>query len=267
MERLIQFTKIEAAGNDFVFLDATEININVQIVKQLCTRRFGIGADGLIVMDGLHMRYYNADGSEGRMCGNGLRAAVLFSYIQGLVPRGEFVQLEAEDGAHLVKIESPDDIIVEIIEDPDSFFIPNLNDKLPEDIAVSGFFNTGVPHLVLKVSGDLQKTDVSGIGKKIRFDSTFAPDGTNVNFITVTDNNFIQIRTYERGVEEETLACGTGAVAAFLAAAPEKDGPVTVQSRGGQLEIFRKEKHLFLDGSARITFVGSTVVESGNNLI
>lgn len=265
MERLIHFTKIEAAGNDFIFLDAAVIN--TQIVKQLCDRHFGIGADGVIVMTNLQMRYYNADGSEGNMCGNGLRAAVLYSYIQGLIPRGELVRLKAEDGEHLAKIENPDNISVEIIDDSDSFFIPNLQEKLPENLTVLGFFNTGVPHIVLKVLGDLQKVDVNGIGKKIRFDSTFAPDGTNVNFITVSDTNFIRIRTYERGVEEETLACGTGAVAAFLAAASENNEPVTVQSRGGQLTIFRKEKHLFLNGSARITFVGQTVLEGGNNSI
>jgi len=267
MERLIQFTKIEAAGNDFIFLDAAEININAQIVKQLCARHFGIGADGLIVMDGLHMRYFNADGSRGNMCGNGLRAAVLFSYIKGLIPRGEFVQFEAEDGTHLAQINSPDDISVEIIEYPDAFFVPDLTGKLPIDISVLGFFNTGVPHLVLKVSADLEKTDVRELGKKLRFDLTFAPDGTNVNFISISNSNSIQIRTYERGVEEETLACGTGAVAAFLAAFPAKDKLATVQSRGGRLKVFQKEKHLFLNGTARITFVGSTVVKNESNSI
>jgi len=265
MERLIQFTKIEAAGNDFIFLDATETDINVPIVQWLCKRHFAVGADGLVLMDGLRMRYFNADGSEGSMCGNGLRAAVLFLYVQGLIPGGEYVQLEAEDGKHLVKIESPEDISVEIIEQPDAFFVPDLKDKLPENISVLGFYNTGVPHLVLQVSGALHKTDVSRLGKKIRFDSTFEPEGTNVNFITVSDSGSIQIRTYERGVEEETLACGTGAVAAFLAVASQESTRISVKARGGTLNVFRKEKHLFLNGNARITFFGQTVVENGNS--
>ncbi len=264
MERLIQFTKIEAAGNDFIFLDATDIPVDAQIAKQLCARHFSVGADGLIFMNGLHMRYFNADGSEGNMCGNGLRAAVLFSYIQGLIPHREFVELEASDGKHLVRINTPDDISVEVIEDPNSYFIPDLSGKITADLSVLGFFNTGVPHLVLKVSGDLQKTDVSGIGKKLRFDSTFEPEGTNVNFITISDDRSIQIRTYERGVEEETLACGTGAVAAYIATVSEDNVAANIQAKGGRLKVFKEETRLFLNGAARIAFVGQTVVEIEN---
>lgn len=262
---MIRFTKIEAAGNDFIFLNTAETAVDAGIAKKMCARHFSIGADGLIFMDGLRMRYFNADGSEGEMCGNGLRAAVLFSYIQGLIPRGKYVQLRAEDGKHLAKIENPDDISVEVIENSASYMKPDLDGTLPEEIAVLGFFNTGVPHLVLQVSGDLQQTDVNGIGKKLRFDSTFAPDGTNVDFITVSDTNSISIRTYERGVEEETLACGTGAVAAFLAVASDGSKALNIEARGGRLKVFKEDKHLFLNGGARIAFVGQTVVDINNS--
>ena len=265
MERLIPFTKIEAAGNDFIFVDTTDEPVNAHLVKQLCTRHFSIGADGLILMDGLRMRYFNADGSEGSMCGNGLRAAVLFSYIKGKIPRRKFVRFEAKDGMHRVRMNTPNDISVEIIDHRDSFFMPALNGHLDKDFTVMGFFNTGVPHVVLKVSADLRKTDVEGIGKKIRFDSTFEPEGTNVNFITVSDDSDIQIRTYERGVEKETLACGTGAVAAFLALEPKKGSPLTIQAKGGRLTVYRDKERLFLNGSARISFVGQAILEDGKS--
>ena len=266
MEQLIQFTKIEAAGNDFIVIDKTGIGeekFTSTHIRQLCHRRRSVGADGLILMDGLRMQYYNADGSSGAMCGNGLRSAVLFAYVQGLIPRATEVSIQADDGNHLTWIQNPQDITVEIKYESDSYTKPSLGNRLPEGVSVLGFYNTGVPHLVLSVSDDLNDVDVSGIGKKLRFDSTFYPDGTNVNFISVSEDGAVQLRTYERGVEDETLACGTGAVASALATTNgyiNEGTKVQVQALGGLLTISRNQGKLYLNGAANISFVGQITI-------
>lgn len=263
MSRLIQFTKIEATGNDFIFIDAADLqgmDFNPQMVVHLCERHLSIGADGLIVMDGLCMKYYNADGSTGAMCGNGLRAATLFSYISEKIPHNEDVELIADDGAHMVHIHNPEQITVEIKEQPTTKSKLLPQESLPENIAVLGFYNTGVPHLVLSVERDLDQVEVKKIGKKIRFDSTFRPNGTNVNFLMAIKDNELQLRTYERGVEDETLSCGTGAVASALAYS-DKEEKIKVRTRGGILTVVRSRDKLFLKGGARIAFMGQVAYD------
>jgi len=258
MSQLIQFTKIEATGNDFIFIDVDDlqgVEFNPKMAVHLCERHLAIGADGLIVMDGLRMKYYNADGSIGAMCGNGLRAATLFSYVSGKIPHNEDVELMADDGAHLVHIQSPEQIKVEIIEQSptESRLLPQ--EKLPENLTVLGFYDTGVPHFVLSVERDLDQVDVKKIGKKLRYDSTFSPNGTNVNFLMPIKDDELQLRTYERGVEDETLSCGTGAVASALAYS-DREEEIKVRTRGGILTVVRSRDKLFLKGGARIAFIG-----------
>ncbi len=262
MQRGIPFTKIEATGNDFIVFDASDLEkggLPGTLIQKLCHRRFGIGADGVIIMNQLQMRYFNADGSVGEMCGNGLRAATRFAFEKKRVKPGREIRLLADDGLHGVALESENYIQVEILfhesEEPVQFNAQVFDSRL----SFLRFLNTGVPHVVLEVLGDLENIDVEKIGKKIRKHSTFAPKGTNVNFLKRLSSSKIQIRTYERGVEAETLSCGTGSVASALTLferSARSEQRLTVETRGGTLEVQRNKAGLFLSGPAHISFTG-----------
>ena len=270
MSRL-NFTKMVGAGNDFIVLKANPKRLNI-LAKRLCDRKTGIGADGMLVLEkskiaDFRMRIFNADGSEAEMCGNGLRCAVLFTGIK------RKVKAETIAGIHEGEITAKDRVKVRMEEPRDL--------KLNFPINVSGreikinFINTGVPHAVVLVEG-LGKIDVESLGSQIRYHDEFKPKGSNVNFIEVTDGNNIKIRTYERGVEGETLACGTGSVAAAiissLKAVPrlcsgQEDSKfkVDVHTRGGILKvefqkIGNKIKNVYLEGEAKIVFQGGIYV-------
>ncbi len=258
----IPFSKIEATGNDFIVVDARDLNwaeLQPIWIQKLCHRRFGIGADGVIVMNHLQMHYFNADGSVGEMCGNGLRAVTRFAFQHHWLEAGQAIQLRADDGLHRVVLHSEEAIQVEILihEDKEKIFF----DARPIDSRLTylRFINTGVPHVVLDVSGSLENIDVEKIGKKIRNHSTFAPKGTNVNFLKRLSPSRIRIRTYERGVEAETLSCGTGSVASAITVfeqSPQSAQTLTVVTRGGTLEVERDKTGLFLSGPAHISFTG-----------
>ncbi len=264
MDLLIQFTKIEASGNDFIMFNAAEIrgtSLTVDVVQNLCKAHTGIGADGIIVLRDKHMTYYNSDGSIGEMCGNGLRATTLFAYIQGLIPNNKFVELQVSDGIHSIKINNPEDILVEILHQKKNEVDISRFTDLPENTQVLGFFNTGVPHLVLEVEGPLDEIDVIESGRKIRFDPIFRPEGTNVNFVQKLSDGNVAMRTYERGVEDETLSCGTGAVACSLAYFKDiKNETLGINTKGGRLQVNRSDDKLFLQGAARIVFSGKIAV-------
>jgi len=278
MNRL-NFTKMVGAGNDFIVLEANSKGLNM-LAKKLCNRKTGIGADGMLVLEkskiaDLRMRIFNADGSVAEMCGNGLRCAVLFAGIK------RKVKVETIAGIYEGEITAKDRVKVKMEEPRDL--------KLNFPINISGreikanFINTGVPHTVVLVEG-LGKIDVDVVGSEIRYHSEFKPKGTNVNFAEITNGNNIKIRTYERGVEGETLACGTGSVAAAiissLKAAPRrslsraesrgsgKEGSkfkVNVYTRGGILKvefqkIGNKIKNVYLEGEAREVFKGEIIL-------
>ncbi|MDD5355898.1 MAG: diaminopimelate epimerase [Candidatus Omnitrophica bacterium] len=218
MAQKIEFTKLVASGNDFILLDLrnkhNKLNLKA-IARQLCNRKFGIGADGLLVLEkskkaGVKMRIFNPDGSEAQMCGNGARCVVYF--IARKSNANKAITVETKAGILKAKAHR-DNIEINMTEPKDI--------KLDSVIKVNNyplrinFINTGVPHVVILCDG-LEKIDVYHLGKLIRFHKAFKPQGTNADFIEPNGLAGIKIRTYERGVEEETLACGTGSVAGAI---------------------------------------------------
>jgi diaminopimelate epimerase len=229
----IQFHKYQGTGNDFVIVDnrdGTYSELTTDQVKFLCDRRFGIGADGLMMLnlkDGydFEMIYFNADGRESSMCGNGGRCLVKFAYDLGI--RKEMYRFIAVDGEHEAEIDI-DGII--------SLKMKNVNDIR----TTHGDFilDTGSPHYVKMVS-NLPDYDVYKKGKELRYNSAFAEQGINVNYVEQKSDDEIAVRTYERGVEDETFSCGTGVTAAALVCYHNENGfnEVTVHTRGGKLSV------------------------------
>ena len=243
----ISFIKMSGAGNDFIIIDKT-LNTGFILknndISRLCNRRNGIGADGIITISNLDgydfgMEYYNADGSTGTLCGNGARCAIKYAQISNRT-NGDTVRFLLNESEHSGEF-LPDGQIKFNLKPPEQIEDNGMVQFEGKTIPVS-FINTGSPHIVIEISGlpdeemrmDLEKVEVLAIGRKIRNDNEFAPGGTNVNFIKISDNK-IHIRTYERGVEDETLACGTGAVAAAIIGSKKFDlkPPVSLITKGG----------------------------------
>jgi diaminopimelate epimerase len=241
----LEFHKYEGAGNDFIIVDDRELKFPAMdhaFVHRLCDRRFGIGADGLMLLQSrpgydFSMVYYNADGKEGSMCGNGGRCIAAFAHKLGIA--GKKMKFVAVDGEHeavilespLVKLKMSD---VQSVESGSGFY----------------FLNTGSPHYVKYMSA-IGEIDVYAEGRKIRYNDRFRETGTNVNFVEDLGDHLF-VRTYERGVENETLACGTGVVASVVSRAfrDQISGPYTVPVRvaGGLLRVsLQKKESLFAD--------------------
>ena len=237
MDKLI-FLKMSGSGNDFIVIDNRDGRLDIEprtLAERICRRRMSVGADGLILVEpslqaDFRMRILNADGSEAEMCGNGARCVARFAEMLGIAgPHMAFETLagiiRAQVDGSRVKLQTsrPQEI------------------RLHQSIEVDGAMhqihsiNTGVPHAVLFCS-DLEAVPVRTLGRKIRFHPAFQPAGTNVDFATLLDERTLLIRTYERGVEDETLACGTGTVAAALVAAAlgMVSSPVEVRVRSGE---------------------------------
>lgn len=256
---------MNGSGNDFLlidnrrgFLDAGRLG---DFVPRVCARKISVGADGVILIEesaraNFRWRFFNADGSEAEMCGNGGRCAARFAVLKGIAPpRLSFETLagiiEAEVWGRRVKLQMPRPFGL----------------KLDLAVAVDGvdhalhFINTGVPHAV-EIVPEVDRIEVRELGRKIRFHDRFQPAGTNANFIQVLDRHHLQVRTYERGVEDETLACGTGSVAAALVAAAKglADPPVDVRTRSGELlkiHFQGREKEfdrVFLEGDTCLVY-------------
>ena len=253
------FEKYHGAGNDFLISDIrNHANpLTTDMISWLCDRHFGVGADGLILLEGsdthdFGMRYFNSDGNEATLCGNGGRCITAFAHRHGII--GMETRFLASDGEHHAVILSFDE---------DRYIISLGMGDVEAGKWEGGriFLDTGSPHLVIQAK-NLHEADIVGEGRKWRYDQAFAPGGTNVNFIEPSGNN-IHIRTYERGVEDETLSCGTGATAAAIAwallhAAPS---PVELMARGGTLRVsFRLDGNHFrdvrLEGPASFVFSG-----------
>lgn len=254
----IRFEKYQGAGNDFVLLDNRE-NIYDKItnsqVKKICTRHFGIGADGLMLLNkkegyDFEMVYFNADGNEGSMCGNGGRCIVQFASSLGL-KKSEYSFL-ATDGIHKAEIDLDKEISLKMND------VNNIEFSLDHYV-----LNTGSPHYV-KFVKDLTNFDVVDEGRKIRYSKPFAEKGINVNFVEMLHEDEIFVRTYERGVEDETLSCGTGVTASALVAAHNDNGfnRVEVKTKGGNLNVeFEKKseqefENIWLSGPATFVFSG-----------
>lgn len=259
----VNFYKYQGAGNDFVLIDNREGNVVLtpENIKQLCNRNVGVGSDGLMLLEkdskyDFYMRYFNADSSEVAMCGNGGRCIVLFAYHLGVITKT--TTFNSLDGVHTA----------EVIEDDGRTGVVKVKLIDVDEVAKYGddlFLNTGVPHYVqfVKFIGYI---DVQNEGSAIRYNESFKPNGTNANFVEITGEGAISVRTYERGVEGETLACGTGATAAAIATSFKYQPHITsfnVKVEGGELKInFEKikqgtYKNITLKGGAKFVFKGT----------
>jgi diaminopimelate epimerase len=229
----IAFTKYQGTGNDFVILDnraGTYTYLNTKQIRFLCDRRFGIGADGLMLLDkkdgyDFEMIYFNADGKPSSMCGNGGRCLVKFAHHSGIYKTNYF--FSAIDGDHHAEIELDGTVRLK------------MNDVKQVEKHVNHFIlNTGSPHYV-KPSVDINSINVVEAGRAIRYSPEFEKEGINVNFVELEEVDAIHVRTYERGVEDETYSCGTGVTAAALVFAHNDNGfnRVKVRTPGGRLSI------------------------------
>ena len=255
---LFTFYKYQGTGNDFIILDNRDGQIPALTTKQiskLCDRRFGIGADGLILLGkkegyDFEMIYYNADGNESSMCGNGGRCLVKFAYSMGIIKTT--YKFYAIDGDHEAEIDN-DNIVRLKMKDVDHV----------EHHSSYMLLNTGSPHFI-KFANDVANIDVVETGKEIRYSKHFTKEGVNVNFVETLDEDSIFVRTYERGVEDETLSCGTGVTAAALVSAHNENGfnRVEVKTPGGHLSVeYNKidEQHfenIWLCGPAELVYTG-----------
>ncbi|MCB0539130.1 MAG: diaminopimelate epimerase [Bacteroidetes bacterium] len=246
----MKFSKYQGTGNDFIMIDNRTLFFdkeNVEYIHQLCERRFGIGADGLILLEedkdvDFKMVYYNADGRKSTMCGNGGRCIVAFAKELGVINKKN-VLFRAIDGLHHAEI-----------EDKEVKLQMNVDEYLEQIDENSFFINTGSPHVV-KIVEEMPANFVEE-AKKIRHNERFNREGVNVNFITIKEDKY-QIRTFERGVEDETLSCGTGNVAAGIVLKNKLDKKIfKLATRGGFLEILFDESIVYLKGSAVKTFDG-----------
>ena len=267
---MLHFTKMSGAGNDFVLLDNRDgsLHLDAKTIALLCDRHRGIGGDGLLAVEpargdaDFRMRYYNRDGGEAEMCGNGARCFSRFA--SRLTGRSDAIRFETPAG--VIGAEPVGDAVRITMSEPAGL---KLNIDLPLDLknVTAHFVNTGVPHAVVFIDHGTSLDDVAveRLGSQIRHHQVFAPAGTNVNFAQKTDAHTIAIRTYERGVEAETLACGTGVVASAIIFRELTDAqsPVRVRVRGGDLlEVgFGKTttgyKNVTLTGPATFVFDGT----------
>ncbi len=255
---MLPFSKLQGTGNDFVIIDNRNKDFDAFIgnlkvpeaVKTICERKRAVGADGLILIENSNIadfkwKFFNSDGSTAEMCGNGARCAARFAFKKGIA--SEKMRFETEAGI-IDAVVSKRTVKVKLTE---PF---GLKANMEVEGIKGSFINTGVPHFVIFVD-DTEKVNVLDIGRKIRFSKAFRPQGTNVNFASFKEG-VLKIRTYERGVESETLACGTGAVASALLSSINYNiqSPVTVITASGEkLKVYfekegQKFKNVYLEG-------------------
>lgn len=258
----IQFVKYQGTGNDFILIDnrsGAYSNITEQQVNHMCNRHKGIGADGVMLLNNLadydfEMKYFNADGKESSMCGNGGRCIVKYARSVGIIK--DIYHFLAPDGEHVAEIDNDDRVRlkmkdIDLVENHSNYF----------------FVDTGSPHFV-KYVDDLNYYDVYHKGREIRNSSKFQEKGVNVNFVESLGPDEIYVRTYERGVENETLSCGTGVTASAVVSAHNDNGfnLVEVRTQGGKLIVeFDKldENHfenIWLCGPAEFVFTGTIII-------
>ncbi|HKX87354.1 MAG TPA: diaminopimelate epimerase [Flavobacterium sp.] len=256
------FYKYQGTGNDFVILDNRDETFpknDTKLIEFLCDRRFGIGADGLMLLENdestdFKMVYYNSDGNQSSMCGNGGRCLVAFAKKVGVIEND--TTFIAVDGLHHATIDENDIV---------SLQMKDVDEVQQHENHV--FLNTGSPHHVQLVE-DLHIFDVRNEGSKIRYSNLYGQVGSNVNFVTQTDENKFALRTYERGVENETLSCGTGATAVAIAMksiGKTDSSVIKLRVEGGELEVSFNEKNgfftqVFLKGPAKFVFAGTITI-------
>src|SRR5438876_11283364 len=264
---ILRFTKMNGAGNDFVLIDnrGGGVHLNRSQIVLLCDRHRGIGADGVLLLEkasnhvDFRMRYSNADGGEAEMCGNGARCFARFANKVA----GAEGKISYETPAGVVSAELAGDLVTLQMTEPTDLRL-SIPLRIGAEKRIVHFINSGVPHVVVRVTqvGDV---DVSREGSAIRYHEMFSPKGANVNFIEKRGADKVAVRTYERGVEDETLACGTGVVASALVFAVTENvkGPTTVIARGGDElhvgfdRIAKQFRNVTLTGPAEFAFEGT----------
>jgi len=263
----IPFSKMSGSGNDFILIDNRAKILDPDrlgdFVPRVCAPKVSVGADGVILIEGspkadFRWRFFNSDGSEAEMCGNGGRCAARFAVLRGIAREKLSFEtlagtIEAEVRGRRVKLQMVKPFGLEL----------DLAVPVDGETRSLHFLNTGVPHAVYFVP-EAAKVSVKDLGRKIRFHPRFQPAGTNANFVQPVDRKNIKVRTYERGVEDETLACGTGAVASALIAGAKGyvDSPVAVETSGGEILNIHFQKNeggfarVFLEGDTRLVYEG-----------
>ncbi len=263
--KAIAFSKMSGTGNDFIIIDNRDRLVDddglTEFVRNVCRRKMSVGADGLILIESsdkadFRWRFFNSDGSLAEMCGNGARCAARFAYLNRIAGQNLSFETEAgiihgqvKGGGAKVKIPDPVDLRLD------------FSIELEEGPLTVSSVNTGVPHVVL-MKDSVEAVDVFGLGREIRYHEAFAPAGTNVNFICPQKSGQLAIRTYERGVEDETLACGTGSIASALVASCKMNwaSPIHLVTRSGEsLTIHFRQSNLvftdvYLEGAARLIY-------------
>ncbi|MCG9793191.1 diaminopimelate epimerase [Flavobacterium algicola] len=258
----IEFYKYQGTGNDFVMVDnrtETFPKENTKVIAHLCDRRFGIGGDGLILLENdpdtdFKMVYYNSDGNQSTMCGNGGRCLVAFAKKMGVVDNN--ATFNAIDGLHHASINTDGIVSLQMID------VDTINEQ-PDYT----FLNTGSPHHVQLVK-DLKNYNIKENGAALRYGPLYGKEGSNINFVSKINDTTFSLRTYERGVEDETLACGTGATAVAIAmnATGQTDATaMNINVEGGKLAVSfdKKDKsytNVFLIGPAEFVFAGTVTI-------
>lgn len=265
----LHFYKMSASGNDFILIDDRNALVEPQFrdlpyfVERVCRRRHSVGADGLILIRrsdrcDFSWRFFNADGSEAEMCGNGGRCAARFAFLNRIA--GETMAFETLAG--IMKATVKGNRVKLQLSSPQ-----DLNLDYPIQLENRELFvcsvNTGVPHVIL-LTDDIEHTPVEELGRTVRYHAAFAPKGTNVDFVKVIDRKNLQVRTYERGVEGETYACGTGAVAVgvILKEKGLSEEAVNIHTRGGEILQVYIQNDVYLEGTANVIYTAELSAEA-----
>lgn len=273
--KTIAFYKMSGCGNDFIIIDNRRNDLPVsnlsELARKLCRPKLSLGADGLIVIEPSNQadfkwRFYNADGSIAEMCGNGARCVSRFAHLNGISD----AVLSFETDAGIIAARIQEERVKIRMTDPVLLALDQKLQVADGTLSVNSV-NTGVPHVVLEVE-DVNAVDVVALGREIRYNDRFSPEGTNVNFIAPLKDGGFAIRTYERGVEDETLACGTGCAAAaiVMAAKGKTTSPVDLKTRSGSyLRVYFNRiedgfDRLFLEGDARVISSGHLYEDAWN---
>lgn len=263
---------MHGAANDFVLIDDRAQTFPVgrtEWLARIMARRTGVGSEGMLLIQpsakaDIRMRFFNPDGGEADMCGNGARCIARLAHEIGAAP----ASMSIETPAGIVRADVRGDQVLLHMTEPKDWRMSRTLTIDNQPLACS-FVNTGVPHAVVSVE-NLDAIDVQKMGSRIRYHADFAPAGTNANFIQVTGPDSLRVRTYERGVEGETLACGTGMVAAVIAAAQRGlvDSPVNVLARGGEtLRVYFENqdgcwREIYLEGPVKMVYQGMLFAEA-----
>ena len=270
----VPFVKMSGTGNDFILIDHRKPVITREVMPEftrlVCRRKFSVGADGLIFIEDSDQAdfkwlFFNADGSEAEMCGNGARCAARFAYLKGIAS----AHMRFETVAGIIEA-NVSDVNVSVLMTPPKNFRPDLELDCDGKSMLLHSVDTGVPHVVVFVD-DYDQVDICQLGSQIRHHQEFMPAGTNVNFVMPLEKGVFKVRTYERGVENETLACGTGAVASALIAAVkgQAESPVEIVTSGDDRLSIIFDLHegplatnVFLKGPAHVIYNGELSAEA-----